>query len=100
MNKWFWAWRALKYGEHSEVREDHDEEVVRALIENAFTNTIPRGDGKFSRLVNYVEAMHDSAQLAKANFTGNDEVLLAFLLGLEVSFELTTRMAEKIKERH
>lgn len=97
MDKWFWAWRALKYKELPELREDHDEAIVHALIENSFTNALPRGDGKFSRLVAFVSSMHDNAALARANFVGNDETLTAFLLGYEVAFEVTERMAKKIK---
>lgn len=97
--KWFWAWRALKNGERDNApREDVDEQLLDGLVTQLMADTLPRGDGKFSRLDNYIKTIRAEISLVKKNWSGNAEILSAFLLGLDVTFEVIQRTAEKIKK--
>lgn len=98
MEKWFWLWLSLKKGKQPTKIENVDEEIVSALIDLAYQSKLPKGDGKFSRLENYIESLLECVKLLKANFTGKDKIFLAFLLGFEVSLELAEKMAERIKK--
>lgn len=98
--KWFWAWRRMKYGksETEGPREDRDEAFVAALIDAIMQDVIPNGDGKFSRLANYIKGIRHESEWIKRNFTGRDEVLTAFIMGVDISFEILERVADKIKK--
>lgn len=97
---WFWAWRRLKYGESANDQpfSDRDKALVSALISAIMWDEIPRGDGKFSRLDNYIKGIRKECEWIKRNFTGRDEILTAFYMGVEVTFEVLDRIAEKIKK--
>lgn len=98
--KWYWAWRRLKYGESANdtLRSDRDEALVAALISAIMCDRIPKGDGKFSRVESFVKSIRKETEWIKRNFTGNDEVFTAFLMGIDVTFEVMDRMTEKIKK--
>lgn len=100
--KWFWAWRRLKYGESANDKpmSERDWALTAALVSAVLRGQeyIPEGDGKFSRLVNYIEGVRKEAAWIKDNFTGRDEVLEAFVAGVDVTFEAVAKVAENIKK--
>ena len=98
--KWFWAWRRMKYGvsETEGPRSDRDEALVAALVDAIVREDLPKGDGKFSRLVNYIASIREESEWIKRNFTGRDEILTAFVMGVDISFEILERVADKIKK--
>ena len=99
MNKWFWAWRRLKYGESKDSADlSKDEALLSTLIDTILYDKIPDGDGKFSRLSNFIESIKDETSWIKGQLTTDDDAFIAFILGVEVAFESMQRIAEKIKK--
>lgn len=98
--KWFWIWRRMKYGESANdtPRSDRDEALIAALVSAIMRDELPKGDGKFDRLANYIKSIREESAWIKRNFTGNDEILTAFLMGVDVTFEVLERTAERIKK--
>lgn len=98
--RWFWAWRRLKYGksESEAPRTDRDEILVAFLLDAIMQDKPPKGDGKFSRLANYIKDIRHETEWIKRNFSGREEILTAFLMGIDISFEILDRVAEKIKK--
>ena len=99
MNKWFWAWRRLKYRE-AEPSPDlsKDEALLSTLIDEILYSKIPSGDGKFSRLSNFITSIKEETAWIKKQLTTDDEAFLAFILGVEVAFESMELIAGKIKK--
>ena len=97
---WFWAWRRMKYGEsvNDEPMSDRDMALVAALVSAIMSEDLPKGDGKFDRLSNYIKSIREESAWIKRNFTGRDEILTAFLMGVDITFEVLERVAEKIKK--
>lgn len=100
MNKWFWAWRRLKYAEKEELTsfEDVDMAFISDLISVMCVKYIPRGDGKFSRLSNHIEGLQIEVNWCKDNWKGNDEVLTAFLMGVDATLTELDRVAKRIEK--
>lgn len=99
MNKWFWAWRRLKYGESKDSADlSKDEALLSTLIDTILYEKIPAGDGKFSRLSNFISQIKEEATWIKGNLSTTDETFIAFILGIEVAFESMQLIAEKIKK--
>lgn len=100
MERYLWAWRRLKFRvDEAPPKDGSDYELLDALI-TAVLKPAPKlnGDGRFSRLVNHLRAVRESAAIIKSGWRNEDEVLTAFLLGLEVAFEsldLTAKELEK-----
>ena len=90
----------MKYGksESEKPRTDRDQALVAALIDAIMQDDIIQGDGKFAKLANYIASVRHESEWIKRNFTGRDEILLAFLMGVDVSFELMEHVADKIKK--
>ena len=99
MNKWFWAWRRLKYGESKDSADlSKDEALLSTLIDTILYDKIPAGDGKFSRLSNFISQIKEEATWIKGNLSTTDETFIAFILVIEVAFESMQFIAEKIKK--
>ena len=97
--KYFWAWLSLKKGSlQPHWSEELDDAILSILLDKIFTRSVADGDGRFSRLVNYARSVHEQILFAKQNMSLTCEVRAAFLLALEVTFELVLREAEKIKK--
>ena len=99
-SKWFWAWKRAK--DRNEQRDvefsDKDYALISALLDTLYFDEYPKGDGKFSRARNYVESVRTECAWVKRNWCGNDELLLAFLSGIDVAFEVMELKLEIIKK--
>lgn len=97
--RWFWAWLRLKQltERGSAPFEDKDWTLTEALITAITSSASPSGDGKFSRLSNYIEKLSKAAEFCRQNWQGTDELLSAFILGVETVIESLKITAEKIK---
>ena len=100
MEKYFWAWKRLKTrkAEEATPTELTDQAFVNALINAIVEKDIPAGDGKFSRVENYVNGIRTELEWCRANWTGSDETLTAFFLGIDAMLTELTRVTEKIKK--
>ena len=102
MEKWVWIYRAMKKRE--ELREMGDSlprsdwEVIKALVSGMFSPKIQKGDGRFSRVKNYVTRMRELLDFVKANIVNQDEALTAFFLGIEVTFETIDLYLDEVKK--
>ena len=99
-SKWFWAWRALKMKEREELKyiDKTDMAFISALISSICLQKIPKGDGKFSRVANYVHGIREEIEWCRSNWQGNDEVLTAFFMGVEAMVSELERTVEAIKK--
>ena len=98
--KWFWAWLRLK--RHEEVgvvpTELTDQAFLGAVISAIFAKGIPAGDGKFSRVENYINGVRSEIEWCRRNWVGGDDVFDAFFMGVEAmctEFERTVEMVKK-----
>jgi len=101
MEKWFWIYKALKQRE--ELRESSalprsDWELLASLVSGMFNPKVHKGDGRFSRVKNYVAGTRELLDFAKANLVNQDEALTAFLLGIEVAFESLDIYMDEVKK--
>ena len=99
-NKWFWAWRALKMKEREELKYigKDDMAFISALLSSICCAKIPKGDGKFSRIANYVHGIREEIEWCRKNWKGDDEVLTAFFMGVEAMVSELERTVEAVKK--
>lgn len=99
-DKWFWAWRALKMKEREELKyiDKTDMAFISALISSICLKRIPKGDGKFSRIANYVHGIREEIEWCRRNWQGDDEVLTAFFMGVEAMVTELERTVEAVKK--
>ena len=96
MEQWFWAWYRLKNSSEREAVPGADSETVNRFIDIVLNCNTTHGDGKFARLSNFVNQMFDICELYRLNWSGDSELLTAFFMGVSVTFEAVSRIAEKI----
>lgn len=98
MDSWYWAWYRLKNEtSEREALPGVDYERVNRFIDLVLKCNTTHGDGKFDRLYNFINTMLDNFELYRLNWSGDNELLTAFFLGVGVTFESLSRIAEKIK---
>lgn len=100
MEKYFWAWLRLKR-QSEKVQpptELTDQAFLSALIEALIEKELPAGDGKFSRVENYIKGVRTEIEWCRMNWLGSDEVLTAFYLGVEAMCTELEHVTEKIKK--
>jgi hypothetical protein len=61
---------------------------------------LPSGDGKFSRLTNYIKHVREYCAFVKQNWSSDDELTTVFLMAIDACFESLERTAEIIKKGH
>lgn len=99
---WFWAWRRLK---ERASREDEpapdisDAELVEIMIDAVIPKHPSKGDGRYSRVVTYITNVCDTLDWLKKNWRGDQELLNAFMLGMEVSCEALKREIQLIDQK-
>ena len=101
MEKCFWIYRALKQRE--ELREAaslprSDWEILASLVSGMFNPKVHKGDGRFSRVKNYVSGILELLDFVKANLVNREEALTTFLLGIEVAFETLDIYMDEVKK--
>lgn len=99
---WFWAWRRLK--ERTSRDEDPAPDIADAeLVEMMINVVIPKypskGDGRYNRVVTYITNVCDMLEWLKRNWRGDQELLNAFMLGMEVSCEALRREIQLIDQK-
>ena len=90
MNKWFWIYqKVLEKYESKGISPlvDRDIDYIKVILESMYTPLIPGGDGKFSRIFNWSANITEALEIVKKSFTGKDDILLAFFMGLTSAFE-------------
>ena len=100
MEKYFCAWLRLKRREEK-VEPSHeltDTAFLDAVLSAIITKDVPAGDGKFSRVENYVKGVRTEIDWCRDNWLGSDEVLTAFFLGVEAMCTELEHVTEKIKK--
>lgn len=99
-NKGLWIWRMAKKKEEERetVHYDVDFRLALALSNLALSDNLPKGDGKFSRVVKYCEDLKTELSWIKRNWTGNDEELNAYLLGCDTIITGLENILEIIKK--
>ena len=101
MEKWFWIYRALKQREELRVTASlphSDWEIIASLVSGMFHPKVHKGDGRFSRVQNYVSGIRELLDFVKANLVNQDETLTTFLLGIEVAFETLDLYLDEVKK--
>lgn len=101
-NKWFWAWRMLKMREREELKyiDQTDTAFMSGLLSSIYSKKLPKGDGKFSRIVNYVHGIREEIEWCRKNWHGDDELLTAFYMGIEAMVSELERVVEDVKKGH
>jgi hypothetical protein len=99
---WFWAWRRLK--DRTSRDEDPapdiaDAELVEIMIESVIPKQPTRGDGRYDRVVNYMTHVCETLEWLKRKWRGDQELLNAFMLGMEVSCEALRREIQLIDHK-
>ena len=101
--KYMWAWRRLKnnldYIEEPTPSGVDDFASLEAVVNGINTDRVFRGDGKYSRFVNYLDAICDTVDFIKKYWRGDDKTLTAFLLGIDCAVFAIRRQARLIDTR-
>ena len=102
MEKYFWAWKRLKRREESDSTptEFTDQAFLGAVISAIIAKEIPSGDGKFSRVENYIKGVRKEVEWCRRNWVGSDDVLTAFFMGVESMCTELEHVTEMIKKGH
>lgn len=100
--KWFWAWLRLKKREEVGIvpTELTDQAFLGAVISAIIAKSAPAGDGKFSRIDNYVKDVRTEIEWCRRNWVGSDEILTAFFMGVEAMCTEFEHVTEMIKKGH
>ena len=104
MCNWFWAFQKVK-GEKEGRGENVDNlckdfEFIRAFLQVVNSPSLPKGDGKFSRVKTWAKSTRESFELLKQNFKGEDEILLAFLLAYDNAISCIETAIDRIEKGH
>lgn len=97
-NRYYYAWLRLKGEKVEQTEGGHDWKLIDSLLTVMLQAGLPSGDGKFSRLVNYVEHVREYIAFVKANWSDDAELTTVFLMALDACFESLERTAEIIKK--
>ena len=90
MDKWFWIYHNIKQkyeGKGIPPLVDRDWEYIKVLLKSLYKRYMPAGDGKFSRIKTWTTDFAWALDRVKKSFVGENDILLAFFLGLSCSFE-------------
>ena len=103
--KWFWAYVMIKRGEKNYTEElaeanSLDFHYMQALVNALYPNSLPKGSGKFDRLLTYAREVSEEADWIRRNFIGRDPELEAFFAGVIATISAYNREIEKIKKGH
>ena len=100
MDKWFWAWRRLKYNEaESETpQENTDAAFLGSVISAMYPKHMPKGDGKFSRISSYLGDIRTELEWCRRNWKSENDQLDAFFGGVDAAITAVTMVAEMIKK--
>ena len=104
--KWFYAYLRLKHAkENTGVNHDisiyeKDRELFESLVAviSPPTDWKPSGDGKFSRLKNYIKLVIDHGKFVKQNWCDSDQELTDALAALLIAFEFVNQMMRQIEK--
>jgi hypothetical protein len=102
-SKWFWAWKWLKKRERQEPPQDEiltDYAFMSALLDAMRGKAAIEGDGKFSRVENYVKGLRTELEWCRSNWVGSDDVFTAFFMGVDAMCTELEHNVEKIKKGH
>ena len=85
---YLWAWRRLR--DRVDTYKDPaprfpDAELVEAVIETVIPRYASKGTGRFDRVCTYIDGVCETLEWIKSYWQGSDEVLTAFMIGVEVS---------------
>lgn len=105
-SKWFYAWLRLKHAKEDMPVDPlvSEYETDCALFESLVAAIAPpetwkpNGDGKFSKLKNYVQTVVDQGEFVKLNWKDADAQLTDLLGALLLGFEFVDVMIRKIEK--
>lgn len=100
MERYFWAWKRLKSRKKEEEtpRELTDQAFVGAVLDAIIAKHLPEGDGKFSRVENYIKGVRLEMEWCRRNWVGSDDVFTAFFTGLDAMCCEFEHVVEQIKK--
>ena len=99
MDKWFWAWRRLKYNEQAEEsQENTDAAFLGAVISAMYPKHLPKGDGKFSRVSSYLADVRTELEWCRRNWKSESNELDAFFAGVDATITAMSMVSEMIKK--
>ena len=100
---YYWAWKRLnKRLTREEVdtpADIADSELVEIMIDAVIPKYPSKGDGRFNRVVTYITNVCDTLEWLKRNWSGKDDILSAFMLGMEVSCQALRKEIKLIDQK-
>lgn len=100
-DKYFWAWRRCTGSskEDTPAPENHDVALLEGILTMIIRDKKVKGDGKFNRVSNYLNDICDSLTWIKGMWSGDDELLNAFMLGLDAACQAIKKEVSLIDDK-